>query len=103
MLALHLAMIDADLDSPYHDWVRDIDKRPDTSDRITTKVPAAAWFEVRDAALRAHRTQIPADSMWFKVPMTVQQEVWPTEDFELARSTVEVTLPEDDLFAGLRT
>ncbi len=101
VMALHLAMIDADLDSPYHDWVRDIEKRPDDH-RITTQVHAAQWFAVRDAALRAHRTQIPDDSMWFAVPLEVQQRVWPTEDFELARSTVAVTLPEDDLFAGLR-
>jgi mycothiol S-conjugate amidase len=28
--------------------------------------------------------------------------VWPTEDFELARARVDVTLPESDLFAGIR-
>jgi len=28
--------------------------------------------------------------------------VWPTEDFQLARSLVDTALPEDDLFAGLR-
>jgi mycothiol S-conjugate amidase len=33
----------------------------------------------------------------------VQQQVWPTEDYELARSLVDSTLPEDDLFAGVRT
>jgi hypothetical protein len=27
--------------------------------------------------------------------------VWPTEDFELARSLVPVQEPEDDLFAGV--
>ena len=103
VVALHLAMIDADLDSPYHDWVKDIEARPDDSHRVTTKVPAADWFEVRDAALKAHRTQIDPDGRWFAVPMDVQREVWPTEDFELAMSTVETTLPEDDLFTGLRT
>lgn len=103
VMALHLAMIDADLDSPYHDWVENIEKRPDVGPRITTRVDAAAWFHIRDEALRAHRTQIAPDSMWFAVPLEVQQQIWPTEDFELARSTVDVTLPEDDLFAGLRT
>lgn len=101
--ALHLAMIDADLDSPYHDWVRDIERRPDDAHRITTRVECAAYFETRDAALRAHRTQIADDSMWFAVPRDVERAVWPTEDFECARSTVAVTVPEDDLFAGLRT
>ena len=32
----------------------------------------------------------------------LQQKVWPTEDYELARSLVETELPEDDLFAGIR-
>jgi len=102
VVSLHLAMIDADLDSPYHDWVKDIESRPDDSDRVTTKVPAADWFPVRDAALKAHRTQIDPDGQWFAVPPEVHRAVWPTEDFELAMSTVETHLPEDDLFAGLR-
>jgi mycothiol S-conjugate amidase len=29
--------------------------------------------------------------------------VWPTEDYELARSLVDVALPEDDLFTGIRS
>ena len=33
---------------------------------------------------------------------TIQAEVWPTEDFELVTSHVETSLPEDDLFAGIR-
>jgi mycothiol S-conjugate amidase len=28
--------------------------------------------------------------------------VWPTEDFELARSLVDSPIPESDLFAGIR-
>ncbi len=102
VMALHLAMIDADLDSPYHDWVTNMEQRPDNSGRITTRVMAADWFEVRDRALLAHRTQIDPDGQWFAVPLDFQRSVWPTEDFELARSLVDTTLPEDDLFAGLR-
>jgi mycothiol S-conjugate amidase len=34
--------------------------------------------------------------------MDIQQEVWPTEDYELARSRVDTSLPESDLFAGIR-
>jgi mycothiol S-conjugate amidase len=100
--ALHLAMIDSDLDSPYHDWLERWEDRPDDAARITTKVPCSNWFEVRDQALLAHRTQIAPDSMWFQVPMDVHREVWPTEDFQLARSDVPTSIPEDDLFAGLR-
>ena len=63
---------------------------------------ASDWFEVRDRALIQHRTQIDPDGLWFAVPLQFQREVWPTEDFQLARSLVETTLPEDDLFAGIR-
>jgi len=100
--ALHLAMVDADLDSPYHDWLDRWEDRPDDVDRVTTRVPVADWFEVRDRALLAHRTQIDPESMWFAVPLEFQQRVWPTEDFELARSLVDTSIPEDDLFAGIR-
>ena len=47
------------------------------------------YFEVRDDALRAHATQVDPDGFWFHVPMELQQQVWPTEDFELARSLVD--------------
>ena len=33
--------------------------------------------------------------------MEWQQRLWPTEEYELARSRVPVKLPEDDLFAGI--
>jgi mycothiol S-conjugate amidase len=36
------------------------------------------------------------------VPLAIQREAWPTEDFELARSLVDSQIPEDDLFAGIR-
>jgi mycothiol S-conjugate amidase len=57
---------------------------------------------VRDQALLAHATQIDPDGAWFHVPMDIQKEVWPTEDYELAKSRVDTSLPEDDLFAGVR-
>ena len=100
--SLHLAMIDADLDSPYHDWIKRWDDRPDESYRITTRVDAAQYFDTRDRALLCHRTQIAPDSMWFAVPRDVERRVWPTEDFQLAWSNVETSTPENDLFAGLR-
>ena len=34
--------------------------------------------------------------------LDLQREVWPTEEYELVRSLVDTTLPEDDLFAGAR-
>jgi len=69
--------------------------------RFTTQVPAGEFFAVRDAALRAHASQVPPDSPFFFWPNEVQQSVWPWEDFELVDSRVETTLPETDLFAGI--
>lgn len=65
-------------------------------------MPCADFFEIRDKALLAHATQIDPDGSWFHVPMELQKEVWPTEDYELAQSRVDTSLPEDDLFAGIR-
>ncbi|MDO5731515.1 mycothiol conjugate amidase Mca [Corynebacterium sphenisci] len=69
--------------------------------RVTTRVECADYFEARDRALLAHATQIDPDGPFFAVPTPIQKEVWPTEEFELARTRVRTTLPEDDLFAGV--
>ena len=70
--------------------------------KVTTRVNVADWFERRDAALLAHATQVDPKGWFFAVPLDIQREAWPTEDFELARSLVDSTIPEDDLFAGIR-
>ena len=77
------------------------DDRPDPGERVTTRVECADWFDERDDALLAHATQIDPTSRWFTVPRDLQQEIWPTEDYELVRSLVDTELPEDDLFAGI--
>jgi mycothiol S-conjugate amidase len=103
MRALHEAMVEAGAESPYAEWLASWDPERDMSHRVTTRVPCAEYFPVRDAALIAHATQIDPTGRWFACPMDVQQRVWPTEDYELARSLVDSTLPEDDLFAGIRS
>jgi mycothiol S-conjugate amidase len=106
MLALHEGMLAAGLKSPYAEWLKKEEEerpgRPDRGDKITTRVECGEYFEVRDDALRAHATQVDPDGFWFHVPMDLQQKVWPTEDFELARSLVDSPIPESDLFAGIR-
>lgn len=99
--ALHDAMLARGLESPYAErlaeWVPD----PEHEARITTRVPCAEYFAVRDQALLAHATQIDPEGPWFAVPLGVQQQAWPTEDFELARSRATTDVPESDLFAGI--
>jgi mycothiol S-conjugate amidase len=95
-------MLEHGLESPYAERLEDWKPDPDHDARITTRVPCAEYFGVRDQALLAHATQIDPDGLWFAVPRELQEKVWPTEDYELARSLVESQLPEDDLFAGIR-
>jgi len=103
MQAFHDALLARGLESPYGEWLGKWDPdRGDVMDRVTTRVECADYFEVRDEALKAHATQIDPTSRWFTVPSDLQRDVWPTEDYELARSLVDTTVPEDDLFAGLR-
>ncbi len=102
VLALQDAMVKAGLESPYAKWLERWEDRPADDDRITTQVPCGEWFPVRDRALLAHATQVDPNGTWFQVPMSIQQEAWPTEDYQLVSSLVEVgPLPEDDLFAGI--
>ena len=68
---------------------------------LFTQIPCADFFDARDDALRAHATQIDPNGPFFAVPSDVQRRVWPTEEFELARTRVRTSLPEDDLFAGI--
>ncbi len=53
-------------------------------------------------ALRAHATQVDPEGFFFAVSAQMQRKIWPWEDYSLIESRVETTLPEHDLFAGLR-
>ncbi len=77
------------------EWMRD---RPYLA---TTQIPVGEFFGARDAALRAHASQVAPDSRFFFLPNELQQQAWPYEDFQLAHSRVETTMPETDLFAGI--
>ncbi|MAO80715.1 MAG: mycothiol conjugate amidase Mca [Nocardioides sp.] len=101
MQALHDAMQEHGLESPWEERLKDWKPEPEWDARITTRVVCDRWFGVRDQALLAHATQIDPDGFWFAIPRELQAEVWPTEDYELVTSHVEAPTPEDDLFAGL--
>ncbi|GAA3944767.1 mycothiol conjugate amidase Mca [Actinomadura viridis] len=100
--ALHEAMERNGLESPYADWVKRFEDEAPPRWAVTTRVPCGEHFETRDKALLAHATQIDPDGFWFVCPLDLQREVWPTEDYHLARSLVDTELPEDDLFTGIR-
>ena len=108
-VAFHEALLAAGMESPWAEWLErwDASERPDPGTRVTTRVRCAEYFPVRDQALIAHATQIDPNGRWFSMPMEMQQRIWPTEDYELARSLVgdpaQTESTEDgDLFAGVR-
>ncbi|WP_300463324.1 mycothiol conjugate amidase Mca [uncultured Nocardioides sp.] len=101
MQALHDAMQQHGLESPWEERLKDWKPEPEWDARITTRVVCDRWFGVRDQALLAHATQIDPDGFWFAIPRELQAEVWPTEDYELVTTHVEAPTPEDDLLAGL--
>jgi mycothiol S-conjugate amidase len=97
----HDAMEAAGIESPYGEWISRWQDRGERT--ITTRVECADYFELRDRALLAHATQVDPNGTWFKVPLSMQKEIWPTEDFEAAVSYVPIGSQESDLFAGLGT
>lgn len=102
MRAVHDALVAAGRESPFGDWIDSREAREVPEREVTTHIPCSAFFPQRDAALRAHATQIDPDGFFFAVPREVELAQWPTEEYELASSRVPVTLPETDLFAGVR-
>jgi mycothiol S-conjugate amidase len=102
IVALHNLLLEQEIESPYVEWLDKWEDKPEDAERITTSIECAKYFPIRDAALKAHATQIEPDGRWFLVSTELQQSAWPTEEFQLASSLVPTTLPESDLFAGLR-
>ena len=100
VVAMHEKFLELGLQSPYDaSWF----ERPSHDDAITTRVDTSGVPDVRRLALLAHATQVdPTSRFWFGLPAEVADLVYPFDDFTLARSSVDTSLPEDDLFAGLR-
>ncbi len=99
VMGFHNAMLERGMESPYVEWINNWADRPERT--ITTRVACSEYFDVRDRALLAHATQVDPGGVWFKVPLGLQRDVWPTEDYEAAVSYVPIGQDEDDLFAGL--
>ncbi|MFN0282840.1 MAG: mycothiol conjugate amidase Mca [Kineosporiaceae bacterium] len=100
IVGFHEAMLAEGLQSPFAEWIERWEDREDRE--FTTRIDCADYFGVRDRALLAHATQIDPNGWFFSIPAELQRRVWPTEDYELARSHVPTDVPEEDLFAGVR-
>ncbi len=87
---------------PMDEWLnRWRTEQGDLMARVTTQITCGDYFPQRDDALRAHATQIDPNGSFFAVPLDIQQKVWPTEEFELAKTRISTQIPETDLFAGI--
>lgn len=102
MELLHELLVQQGKTSPYELMIkRWRENEADVMQRVTTRVDCGDYFGHRARALAAHATQIDPAGAFLASPIEDQQRVWPTEEFELAKSRVEVTLPETDLFEGI--
>ena len=99
--ARHQAFLDRGLESPYDErWF----SRPSQDHLVTTQVPIHDYTHIRREGLLAHATQIdPESTFWFGLPLEVERELHPYDDYQIASGEAVEPLPEDDLFAGLRT
>jgi mycothiol S-conjugate amidase len=102
--ALHEAHFRRGDESPYATWFeRGFEERPD---RFTTLVDVSEFLHKRREALLAHRTQVDPEGFWMRLPDDVVREVFPWEEYVLARTLVDTGVDEgeveDDLFAGVR-
>jgi mycothiol S-conjugate amidase len=100
IVATHEKFLELGLESPFDErWL----DRPSEDDKITTSVDLVGYEDIRRLALLAHATQVdPTSRFWFGLPPEVQRTIHPFDDYILARSLVETSLPEEDLFAGVR-
>lgn len=106
VLGLHEALLAEGHESPFERWLERMRERdaeePERRERpCSARLRVDRWFDRRDAALRAHATQVDPDGFWFRIPRELERRVYPWECFALVRSTVAVDPPEDDLFSGL--
>jgi mycothiol conjugate amidase Mca len=72
---------------------------PDES--ITTRVDIGDFVDRKWAALHEHVTQISADNPFMRFGLDGWRQFWATESFILAESSVETSIPESDVFAGI--
>lgn len=103
--ALHEAYTKRGEESPYESWFeRGFDR--DRKDEFTTLIDVGHFLHKRREALLAHRTQVDPTGFWMRLPDDVIRDVFPWEEYTLARSLVDNGVAdgefEDDLFAGIR-
>ncbi|WP_300048349.1 mycothiol conjugate amidase Mca [Trueperella sp.] len=93
--AFDAALRAAGLDSPFDWWL----ERDTVAIQPSARIDVADFFPQRDAALRAHASQIDPDGFFFAMPRDLEAKVWPWEEYVLALTTVgQPAGVESDLF-----
>lgn len=103
MQAIHEALIAQGKESPFGDWLAHWREREEHLPNA--RVTITEYFAQRDAALRAHATQIDPDGFFFALPRDLEAQIWPWEEYELVRGEPgerDEDGFETDLFAGVR-
>jgi mycothiol S-conjugate amidase len=109
LVSMHAWFVEQGEESPFTKWIEHLEtqtQEPTVDELTTTRVDVRDYLHVGRQALLAHRTQVPPDSFFFRIPLEVQQERHPWEEYVRARTLVDVGVVEGeyetDLFAGLR-
>lgn len=103
LVAMHEGLLKHRGESPFDDkWF----ERPDTDHRVTTRIEVGEFMWARTQSLKAHATQVdPTAAFWFGLSDDELAEIYPWEDWILARSLVgDIPTHDDvehDLFQGI--
>ncbi len=109
--ALHDGLVARGIDDERTERLRERLEKAEDKPAPDALVEVGAWLERRDAALRAHVTQVDPEGPWFHVPRELERGVYPWEAFLRLRlngiADLDVdaggtgTAAEDDLFTGV--
>jgi mycothiol S-conjugate amidase len=103
LVAMHEGLLKHRGESPFDEqWFG----RPDTDHRVTTRIEIGEYMWARTQSLLAHATQVdPTAAFWFGLSDDELAEIYPWEDWILARSLADETHApgeiEHDLFTGI--
>ena len=103
--AMHEKFLELGLESPFTDErLARLMKAEEGGAQPDTVIDITDFASTFREALLAHATQVdPTSPHWFGLPPEVSDRVHPFDEYELARNLTGSTVPEDDLFAGIRT
>ncbi len=98
----HQAWFDAGLPSPFGEEEQLGEVGMGVPDElVTTEVDVTPFLVRKQAALRAHRSQIGEDSFFLNTPETIVTQLFGIEQFVLEEGVLGAERPERDLFSGI--